>query len=199
MSNLGFNYGVGGLENMRRLAVVEQGRLDAERERSVMESKAQGQAIGTLVGAGVGMAKGAYDDYQQGEKDADVQRGVQARKDYGVLTDKSKPVDQRVSEVYGYEAADDIAARNDRVLDRQGSGVNAAIKQRNEALAKNGGRRIDGQSLPSMAAMNEVVGLEPRISQTGRVLGGKDTQLVSNNPWRDFLAGSKYFDGLLDR
>lgn len=184
MNNVGFKYGTMGLGNLSRLAETERLRRAFEYEMSAKNAEAQGKAVGSLIGTGVGVLKGAYDDYQQGEKDADVQRGVQARKDYGVLTDTNKPAMGRVREVYGDEVADVVAERTQLPV-----GLRQTMKDKGMLR---GAKEMHDE-------MADLVALRPRISQTGRVLGGKDTQLVSNNPWRDFLAGSKYFDGLLDR
>ena len=169
--------------------LLNQGENDSQRywaqyEQDVAESKAKGQAIGSLIGTGVGLAKGAYDDYNQKETDADIERGVQARKEYGVLTDTNKPAMGRVREVYGDEVADVVAERTQLPV-----GLRQTMKDKGMLR---GAKEMHDE-------MADLVALRPRISQTGNLLGGKDTQLVSNNPWRDFIAGSKYFDGLLDR
>ena len=169
--------------------LLDQGENDSKRywaqyEQDVAESKAKGQAIGSLIGTGVGLAKGAYDDYNQKETDADIERGVQARKEYGVLTDTNKPAMGRVREVYGDEVADVVAERTQLPV-----GLRQTMKDKGMLR---GAKEMHDE-------MADLVALRPRISQTGNLLGGKDTQLVSNNPWRDFIAGSKYFDGLLDR
>lgn len=184
MNNVGFKYGVMGLENLSRLANTERLRREFEYEMDAKNAEAQGKAIGSLIGTGVGLAKGAYDDYSQRETDADVQRGVKARKEYGVMTDTNKPARGRVREVYGDEVADVVAERTQPPV-----GIRQTMKDKGMLR---GAREMHGE-------MADIVALEPRISQTGTLLGGKDTQLVSNSPWRDFLAGSKFFDGLLDR
>jgi hypothetical protein len=184
MNNVGFRYGTMGLDNMSRLADTENRRNWAQYEQDVLENKAQGEAIGALVGTGLGLAKGVYQDYQQGEKDKDAERGARARKEYGVLTDRSKPISQRIGETYGPEANDVVQSRSQRP-----AGLRDAMREKG-ALQGRGDLR---------AEMADIVALQPRISQTGNVLGGKDTQLVSNDPWRDFQAASRYFDGLISR
>lgn len=160
MNVAGYGQGVkyAGIDALQRLAKLEDARIEAYGTMRQQDDLAKNQAIGSLVGTGVGLARGLYQKYLQDEKDADVQRGVQARREYKDAT----------------------------------KGLTGLQKE-----------------------MADIVALEPRISQTGRIagvstngregatgsltMGGKDTQLVSNNPWRDFLAGSKFFDGLLDR
>ena len=182
MSNLGFNHAMGAARMGAELGNMESRRRQAQTEMDRLNAQAQGAAIGSLVGTGVGMIKGGYDAYKQDQVDQDVERGIQARKEYGVLTDTKKPATQRISEVYGSDVADVVKERADSPPDLLREMHNKGLR------AGRGSMHRD---------MADVVKLEPRVSQTKGILGGTDTQLVSNNPWRDFHAASKFFDGLI--
>jgi len=184
MSNLGFNYGAMGLRNLAALADTEAERRKFEQEMRALNAKAEGKAIGSLVGSVLGAGKGLYDDYQQGEKDADAARGEQSRKEYGVLTDTNKPAMGRVREVYGDEVADVVAERSQLPV-----GLRQTMKDK-------GMLRGAGAMHREMA---DAVSYEPRVSQTGNLLGGKDTQLVSNDPWRDFLASRQFLNPFISK
>lgn len=173
-----------GLGNLEALADLENQRRWAQYETDALNSKAQGKAIGSLVGSVLGAGKGLYDDYQQGEKDADAARGEQARKEYGVLTDTSKPATQRIKETYGTDVADVVAERTERP---------AGLR---DLMREKGMLRGAGAMHREMA---DAVSYEPRVSQTGNLLGGKDTQLVSNDPWRDFMASRQFLNPFLSK
>ena len=140
------DYGQGvkyaGIDALQRLANLEDARIEAYTAMRQQNDLAKNQAIGSLVGTGVGLAKGLYQKHQQDQADADVARGIQSRKEYKEAT----------------------------------KGLTGLQKE-----------------------MADIVALEPRISQTDNLLGGKEMTLVSNDPWRDWRAASRYFDGLIAR
>ena len=173
-----------GLRHLLDQGNTESERLRLQQEMNALNSKAQGKAIGSLVGSVLGAGKGLYDDYQQGEKDADAARGEQARKEYGVLTDTSKPATQRIKETYGTDVADVVAERTERP---------AGLR---DLMREKGMLRGAGAMHREMA---DAVSYEPRVSQTGNLLGGKDTQLVSNDPWRDFLASRQFLNPFISK
>ena len=65
MSNVGFRYAMGGMENLSNLAALEQQRRYADWEQQVANSRAQSQAIGGLVGSVIGAGKGLYEDRKE--------------------------------------------------------------------------------------------------------------------------------------
>ena len=205
MSNLGFNHAMGAAKMQSYLGEFEGKRREDQTAMERENAKVQGQAIGSLIGTGVGMIKGGYDAYKQDQVDQDVERGIQARKEYGVMTDQSKHFDDRLNTVYGNEGAEDIKdALYRRMGDAKKNGVMDALRQRSGKVKAG----IKGQTMPSRAAMNELTQLKPRISQTNvgeGIANSADTPimrsgantLVSNSPWRDFHAASKFFDDLI--
>lgn len=186
MNMAGFGQGIKliGLHHMQDLANQEAARLRFDQEMDALNTKAKGKAIGSLIGTGLGVAKGAYDDYKQGEVDADSARGDQARKEYGVLTDRSQPMEQRVRSVYGNDAADVIKGETQPTDESLG-------------VLRSKSKNSNAESLHR--EMADMAAIEPRISQTGNLLGGKDTKLVINDPLRDYFAARQYLDPFITR
>ena len=67
-----------GLANLQALADLENKRNWAQYEMDTLNSKAKGEAVGSLAGAGVGLLRGAYDIYQKGKPMETPPGGAQA-------------------------------------------------------------------------------------------------------------------------
>lgn len=67
-----------GLQNLMELARVEQARREFDNALADQESKAKGEAVGSLAGTGVGLLHGAYDIYQKGKPMENPPGGEQA-------------------------------------------------------------------------------------------------------------------------
>lgn len=80
MNMAGFGQGIKliGLHHMQDLANQEEARLRFNREMADAESKAKGEAVGSLAGTGVGLLHGAYDIYQKNKPMDNPPGGVQA-------------------------------------------------------------------------------------------------------------------------
>lgn len=74
MSNLGFQYAMGGAENLNKLAELENQRRYEDWKQQVSNSLAQSQAIGGLVGSVIGAGKGVYESRKQAHDDAEAEK-----------------------------------------------------------------------------------------------------------------------------
>lgn len=102
MSNLGFRLQAMALENLDRLAAVEQDRLDREREWNSLTRTAEAQGIGALIG---GVAGGVKGDYNQ-RKDAHEQRQQDAEDAWRSKATKRQnaEMESRIYQRMGYPA-----------------------------------------------------------------------------------------------
>lgn len=83
MSNLGFNHAMGAARMGAELGNMESRRRQAQTEMDRLNAQAQGAAIGSLVGTGVGMVKGGYDAYQENEHADNVEKATGLRGAFG--------------------------------------------------------------------------------------------------------------------
>ena len=162
MNNVGFRYGTMGLDNMSRLADTENRRNWAQYEQDVLENKAQGEAIGSLVGTGLGLAKGVYQDYQQ-----------------------NKPMDNPPGGKAAVEKVAKESVSPNKVLGDQSVIADKRVKTL--------GRRVEEYAGNGLGAAAVRAGIDAGARPA--ILNEQD----AGNPWPDFLAGTRYFGGFIQR
>lgn len=78
MNNVGFSYGMMGLQNMDRLGELENKKIWAEYESRMKESEAKNEAIGSLVGNVAGLGMAGYSEYKKSKPMDNPPGGEQA-------------------------------------------------------------------------------------------------------------------------
>lgn len=146
MNNVGFNYGAMGLQNMDRLADLENKKIWAQYENKMKESEAQNEAIGSLVGNVAGLGMAGYSEYKKGEFDKDVTNAEAARNQFP----DEKSYQESLKNNYSPEVQKEVAWRRTHPGDgRDSIGLDDATPEWSKKTSVTANRDAQGNALPA--------------------------------------------------
>lgn len=122
MNNVGFNYGMMGLQNMDRLGELENKKIWAEYENRMKESEAKNEAIGSLVGNVAGLGMAGYSEYKKSKPMDNPPGGEQA---IGKASKEAVSPNNVLGEI-SVIAEKDNRTMSQRVDDYAGNGLGSA-------------------------------------------------------------------------